>query len=197
MSLETGIKAIDRIIEIVEERKFNSVKIKYAGGEPTINFDILKSLQQYAIAICSRKHLHLDSVLLTNGVLITEETIRKLKKLNVRVMVSLDTIDPRYDLRLNSNGKVFTHQVINSLDMLAQNEINFEVSVTVSSGNIKTLPNTVQFLIEKGYRFNLNYYRNHTEHKTSNERLTNKELTLGILEALDKVEELLPKRSMI
>jgi uncharacterized protein len=112
-------------------------------------------------------------------------------------MVSLDTIDPRYDLRVNSNGQVFTHRVVDSLVMLAKNEVDFEVSVTVSSGNIKSLPDTVQFLIERGYRFNLNYYRNHTEHQFSNERLTNKELTLGILEALDKVGQLLPKRSII
>lgn len=197
MSLEVGTKAIDKVIALTKEQNLKNLKIKYAGGEPIVNFDVLKSLQRYAIKRCRDENIHLDSVLLTNGILVTEDVAKSLKELNFRVMVSFDTIDSKYDLRVNSNGKTFTQQVAASMEVLVSHQVDFEVSVTVSARNINALPDTVQFLIERQYRFNLNYNRNRADHEYTNEQLTNKELTLGILKSLEKVKQLLPKRSII
>jgi uncharacterized protein len=48
MDEKTGVDTIGKIFSTAQHRNFKSVKIKYAGGEATLQFPLIKKLAAYA-----------------------------------------------------------------------------------------------------------------------------------------------------
>ena len=160
MSAETGRQAIDAVLRAARTNHFTRVKLKYAGGEATLNFARVLELHAYARHEAARHGLALDGVVLSNGVAWNRRMIDALQTHDLRLMISLDGIGPVHDRQRPFTGGQgsFTH-VVRSLDRLAQAGVTPTISVTLTDHNLATLPETIAFILQRELPFSLNFYR--------------------------------------
>lgn len=108
MSEEVGERAIDFFIENSGARKV--VKVSFFGGEPLLNFKLMKHLVQYARSREKGKEFRFD--ITTNGVLLTEEVIKYLSDNDFRMIISFDGPEKIHDdVRVFPSGRG-SHRII-------------------------------------------------------------------------------------
>ena len=88
MSLEVGKRAFDFLIEKSGTRR--NLEVDFFGGEPLMNWDVVKELVRYARSIEKEHNKNFRFTLTTNGVLIDDEIIDFLNKEMSNVVLSLD-----------------------------------------------------------------------------------------------------------
>ncbi len=84
MSLETGCKAVDLALQSPAE----NLTFEFQGGEPLLNFDVIKGMILYAEAHKGAKKICYTTV--SNLLALTEDKIDFLKQYNVSVSTSMD-----------------------------------------------------------------------------------------------------------
>jgi len=88
MSFETGRRALDFLIENSGSRR--NLEVDFFGGEPLMNFDVVKRLVEYARSVEGEKGKNFRFTLTTNGVLIDDEVIDFANREMSNVVLSLD-----------------------------------------------------------------------------------------------------------
>ncbi len=88
MSFEVGKAALDFLVKNSGTRK--NLEVDFFGGEPLVNFDVVKRLVAYARSIESKTGKHFRFTLTTNGVLLDDDVIDFLNKEMNNVVLSLD-----------------------------------------------------------------------------------------------------------
>ena len=88
MSFEVGKQALDFLVKNSGTRK--NLEVDFFGGEPLVNFDVVKKLVAYARSIESKTGKHFRFTLTTNGVLLDDDVIDFLNKEMNNVVLSLD-----------------------------------------------------------------------------------------------------------
>lgn len=88
MSFEVGKIALDFLIEQSGSRK--NLEVDFFGGEPLLNFDVVKQLVAYARSIEKEKGKNFRFTLTTNGVLLNDEVMEWANKECYNVVLSLD-----------------------------------------------------------------------------------------------------------
>ena len=105
MSFEVGKKALDFLVENSGSR--HNLEVDFFGGEPLVNFNVVKELVKYARSIEKEKNKHFRFTLTTNGVLLNDDVIDFLNKEMDNVVLSLDGRKEVNDLkrkRLDGKG---------------------------------------------------------------------------------------------
>ena len=88
MSYEVGKRALDFLIENSGSR--HNLEVDFFGGEPLMNFDVVKRLVAYARSVEKKHGKNFRFTLTTNGVLIDDEVIEFANKEMSNVVLSLD-----------------------------------------------------------------------------------------------------------
>ncbi len=88
MSFEVGKRALDFLIENSGKRR--NLEVDFFGGEPLMNWDVVKQLVQYARSVEKEHNKNFRFTLTTNGMLIDEEVIEFANKEMSNVVLSLD-----------------------------------------------------------------------------------------------------------
>ena len=88
MSFEVGKQALDFLVKNSGTRK--NLEVDFFGGEPLVNFDVVKQLVKYARSIEKEVGKHFRFTLTTNGVLLDDDVINFLNKEMNNVVLSLD-----------------------------------------------------------------------------------------------------------
>ena len=88
MSFEVGKQALDFLVKNSGTRK--NLEVDFFGGEPLVNFDVVKQLVKYARSIEKEVGKHFRFTLTTNGVLLDDDVIDFLNKEMNNVVLSLD-----------------------------------------------------------------------------------------------------------
>lgn len=88
MSLETGKKAIDFLIEQSGSRKH--CEIDFFGGEPLMNWEVVQDIVSYGKERAKAEGKIFKFTLTTNGVLLNPEITEFLNRENLSVVLSLD-----------------------------------------------------------------------------------------------------------
>ena len=105
MSFEVGKRALDFLIENSGTRK--NLEVDFFGGEPLMNFQVVKDLVAYARNIEQEKGKRFRFTLTTNGVLVDDEVIQWANKECSNVVLSLDgrkEIHDRFRVDYAGNG---------------------------------------------------------------------------------------------
>ena len=105
MSFEVGKRALDFLIENSGTRK--NLEVDFFGGEPLMNFQVVKDLVAYARSIEQEKGKRFRFTLTTNGVLVDDEVIQWANKECSNVVLSLDgrkEIHDRFRVDYAGNG---------------------------------------------------------------------------------------------
>ena len=104
MSFEVGKRAIDFLVENSGSR--TNLEVDFFGGEPLMNFDVVKQIVAYAKSIKKEKNKNFRFTLTTNGMLIDDDVIEFANKECHNVVLSLDGRKEVHDnLRKTVNGK--------------------------------------------------------------------------------------------
>lgn len=199
MSTEIGRAAIDATFRSVVMNGFKEVKLKYAGGEPLLRFPLIVELHQYAQLLAEQYGIGLEGVVLSNGTLLTAETVEKLKLLGLRLMISLDGLGQYHDAhRLYAGGRGSFADVSEAVDLSIANGLVPNISVTVSSRTVEGLPEVMAWILERDLPFSLNFYREN-ELSASHEdmRLDEEKIINGMLATFKVIEDNLPRRSFL
>ena len=105
MSLDVAKRALDFLIENSGSRR--NLEVDFFGGEPLMNFDMLKELVAYARSIEKEHNKNFRFTLTTNGVLIDDDVIEFANKEMSNVVLSLDgrkEVHDRYRVDYAGNG---------------------------------------------------------------------------------------------
>ena len=105
MSLEVGKRALDFLIENSGSRR--NLEVDFFGGEPLMNFDMIKELVAYARKIEKAAGKNFRFTLTTNGVLVNDDVINFANREMSNVVLSLDgrkEVHDRYRVDYNGVG---------------------------------------------------------------------------------------------
>lgn len=104
MSFETGKSALDFLVENSGKRR--NLEVDFFGGEPLMNFEVVKQLVAYARSIEDKCGKHFRFTLTTNGVLLDDEVTEFANRECHNIVLSLDGRKEVHDrLRKTINGK--------------------------------------------------------------------------------------------
>lgn len=104
MSLDVGCKAIDFLIKSSGDRKF--LEVDFFGGEPLMNFDVVKGIVDYADDKCKKAGKTISYTITTNGVLLSKEISKYLAEKMQNVVISIDGMKETHNrVRKTVNGK--------------------------------------------------------------------------------------------
>ncbi len=105
MSFEVGKQALDFLVAHSGTRR--NLEVDFFGGEPLLNFDVVKQLVAYARQIEKEHNKNFRFTLTTNGVLIDDDVIEFSNREMSNVVLSLDgrkEVHDRYRVDYAGNG---------------------------------------------------------------------------------------------
>lgn len=114
----------------------------YRGGKPLLRKDIFKIL-----AFINAKKI--NCVLLTNGLCLNDKIILKLKALNLKIQIGLDSLDPSLHDYLRGRKGSFIKS-FDSLKKAIDEGLEVGVATIATKLNFKEIPNLINKLISIG-----------------------------------------------
>ena len=104
MSFETGKKALDFLVKNSGSRR--NLEVDFFGGEPLMNFDVVKQLVAYGRSLEEPYDKHFRFTLTTNGVLLDDEIIEFANREMDNIVLSIDGRKSVHDhMRPKKNGE--------------------------------------------------------------------------------------------
>ncbi len=137
MDEETGKKAIDFVIAHSGNRK--NIEIDYFGGEPLMNFDVVKAITEYAKAQGELHGKHFRFTITTNGMLLDDEISDYINENMGNVVLSIDGRKQVNDkMRQTPNGKGSYDYILPKFQKIAdaRNQDNYYVRGTFTANNL-------------------------------------------------------------
>jgi uncharacterized protein len=199
ISFERGQQAIDAVYRSAIAQSFRNVKLKYAGGEATLEFDLILRLHDYAQYKAKELGIGLTGLVLSNGIGLTKVMIDGLRQRNIRLSISLDGLREYHDAqRKFQNGKGSFVSVEHTLERLIKENFIPSITITVSKRNGEGLPEVVEYLLDRNLPFTINFYREN-EHSASFEDLAyeDDQMIAAMRKAFAKIENHLPSFSIL
>ncbi|WP_195983430.1 thioether cross-link-forming SCIFF peptide maturase [Clostridium sp. D33t1_170424_F3] len=105
MPLEVAKKAIDFLIEKSEGR--HNLEVDFFGGEPLMNFEVVKETVAYARSIEKAHHKNFRFTITTNGLMLTDDKIDFINREMSNVVLSIDgrkEVNDRLRVRTDGSG---------------------------------------------------------------------------------------------
>lgn len=199
MPADVGRATVDAILRSAIQHGFRHVKLKFAGGEATLNLKRVFDIHTYATDQAHEKGLHLDTVVLSNGVSIGERAIEEFERRGIRVSISLDGVGADHDAqRQFKNGKGSFAWVNRTLDRLLARGIKPFISITLSNRNADGLADVIQYVVDRDLPFNINFFRDNecaTSHRDL--KLMDDKIIEAMQQAFAVLEANLPERSLL
>ena len=137
MSFEVGKRAFDFLIENSGTRR--NLEVDFFGGEPLMNWDVVKQLVAYARSIEKEHNKNFRFTLTTNGLLIDDDVIEFANKEMSNVVLSLDGRRDVHDLfRKDYAGNGSYDRVVPKFQKLveAREGKNYYVRGTFTHNNV-------------------------------------------------------------
>lgn len=199
MDEAVGRAAVEAVMRAAVQHGFPAVKLKYAGGEASLNHRLMLSLHAHARMLAADHGLQLSTTLLSNGVALSPALIQALKSEGIRVMISLDGMGAHHDgQRPFANGKPSSHLVERTIARLVEQDHAPHLSITLTNRNAKGLAEVVRFALERDLTFSLNLFRdNDCAASFPDLRYEEQSMIAALLEAFGVVEEFLPSWSVL
>jgi len=163
MSVDIGLQAIDQLFVIAQRREDAGVVLKYAGGEPTMNWKLIQVLHQRAQQRASESGLKLTEVLITNATLLDRVRLQYVRGENLHLSVSLDGLHGKFSQRASfRESEPNLKRALQAVDLALEMGISLALLFTVTQANLDQIVPVVRFALQNHLRLNLNFYRSHS-----------------------------------
>lgn len=151
MSFEVGKQALEFLIANSGTRR--NLEVDFFGGEPLLNFDVVKKLVEYARSIEKEHNKNFRFTLTTNGVLIDDDVIDFANREMSNVVLSLDGRKEIHDrFRVDYAGNGSWEQIVPKFQKLvkARNGKNYYMRGTFTHANPDFL-NDIRQMLDLGF----------------------------------------------
>lgn len=151
MSYEVGKKALDFLVENSGSRR--NLEVDFFGGEPLLNFDVVKKLVAYGREIEKEKDKHFRFTLTTNGVLLNDDIIEFANKEMDNIVLSIDGRKEVHDhMRPFKNGTGSYDFIIDKFKKVAEsrNQSKYYVRGTFTHHNLDFVEDVLS-LADEGF----------------------------------------------
>ncbi len=151
MSFEVGKRALDFLIEHSGRRR--NLEVDFFGGEPLMNFEVVKQLVAYARSIEKEHHKNFRFTLTTNGMLINDDVIDFANREMSNVVLSLDGRKEIHDrFRVDYRGKGSWERIVPRFQKLvaARGGKNYYMRGTFTHANPDFLQD-IEKMLELGF----------------------------------------------
>ena len=128
MNFDTAKKAIDMI-------KSDSFKIQFAGGEPMMNFSLIRDIYNYVQSKDKKITLQMQS----NGTLIDDEISKEIKKMDIKMGISFDG-----GLEINEKFRGKSIEAINGIKALGKNGVIVNLNTVITKDSIRSLSKLIE-----------------------------------------------------
>ena len=154
---ENGIKSEDMSVHTAEklikflqqDLKIKKIHINWFGGEPLLNVEII----QYLVNRLNEIGIPFDSMLITNGMLLSETDMNVMKNnWNLKtVQITLDGLEETYNKIKNYkySYKNPFQVILSNIQKLLDVKINVSIRINISKNNYEESITLVQFLRRK------------------------------------------------
>ncbi|MDR2291945.1 MAG: radical SAM protein [Prevotellaceae bacterium] len=127
---------IDKLKDYIKEECYGKVKkiyLEWYGGEPLLEFKIIKDLTSYIQSL----NIPFHASIVTNGILLSEEKIKQLKDLNItEIQITLDGIKETHDKKRKFKNDKGTYDIImkniTTLHSYAEKNKNIKVNIRIN-----------------------------------------------------------------
>ena len=137
MSLEVGKKAIDFLIKASGKRK--NLEVDFFGGEPLMNFEVVKGIVEYARSIEKENGKNFRFTITTNGILLNDEIMDYINENMHNVVLSIDGRKEVHDrMRPRAGGQGSYDNIVPKFQKLAEsrNQTDYYVRGTFTRHNL-------------------------------------------------------------
>lgn len=199
MDEATGRAAVEAVVGSAIRHGFPAVKLKYAGGEASLNHRLMASLHACARTLTAASGLQLQATLLSNGVHLPTALVDTLKAEGIRVMISLDGVGARHDAqRPFVNGRPSFHRVERTIAQLIEQDHAPHLSITITNRNADGVADVVRFALERELTFSLNLFReNDCADSFPDLRYQEQTMISALLDAFGVIEASMPRWSVL
>lgn len=146
MPLEVGKKSIDFVIENSGSRK--NIEVDFFGGEPLMNFDVVKGIVAYAREREKETGKHFRFTITTNGILLDDEKKKFINENMSNIVLSIDgrrEVNDRMRKRVDGTG-CYDSIVDKFIDMAeSRNQDNYYVRGTFTKYNLDFANDVLHF----------------------------------------------------
>ena len=137
MSAETGKRAIDFVIKSSGKRK--NIELDYFGGEPLMNFAVVKEITEYAKEQGKLHDKNFRFTITTNGLLLDDDKQAYINENMANVVLSIDGTKETNDrMRYRVDGSGSYDSIVPKFQKLAEsrNQDNYYVRGTFTAYNV-------------------------------------------------------------
>lgn len=137
MSAEVGKKAIDFLIQNSGKRK--NLEIDFFGGEPLMNFDVVKEIVEYGRSIEKQHNKNFRFTITTNGILLNDDIADYINKNMHNAVLSLDGRKEVNDkMRVRAGGQGSYDNIVPKFVKMAndRNQMDYYVRGTFTRNNL-------------------------------------------------------------
>lgn len=152
MSSEVGKKAIDMLIKASGTRK--NLEVDFFGGEPLMNFDVVKEIVEYARGLEKDYNKNFRFTITTNGILLNDEIMDYINKNMHNVVLSIDGRKEINDkMRPRAGGQGSYDNIVPKFQKLAEsrNQTDYYVRGTFTRNNLD-FASDVMHLADLGFK---------------------------------------------
>lgn len=183
MSWDSAAAAIHGIFDLCQREGFRRLKLKFAGGEPTLNIEVIEKSCELAEELSTKTGVEITFRMLTNGVFDTTRVIPVLVRHRIGVSISVDgdpkvhnqtrftiyrTQSQREPLPLHPGSRfqrVGTWDTIaRTIEELSRYGIKPYLLCTITESNYLRLEGMVQFALSNEIGFRLSPVRDTRTH---------------------------------
>ena len=153
--LDDGLakKYIWSLAQSAQESGFRRLRLKYAGGEPTLNkpFRLIQGLQDtVAEARFAYPDLAIDQTVLSNGVPLDKDKINFLRKSDIHLAISLWGVDNQNALaRVPRNGEDDFQKIVHNIRASMNAGLAFNLLTVVGPDSGRNFAELIKFLWDR------------------------------------------------
>ncbi len=129
----------DKAIELVFKSPSPAIKIEFQGGEPLLNFEIIKYVVKKATVLNQTHRRHLDFVIATNLAVVSQEILEFCRENKVHISTSLDGPSDLHNKNRPRKGHDSYERAINGIqqarDVLGKDQVSALMTTTEASLN--------------------------------------------------------------
>ena len=151
MAFTTAKKAIDLLLE---RAAVPSVDITLIGGEPLLEFALIKQIVAYAMDAARKHNLRINWAITTNGTLIDEEALKFFAQHKINVLLSIDGGPESHDrYRRTKNGEGTWHKIVDLIPLIKKYQPWSGARMTVSTEALDNMREDFRQLIDLGLNY--------------------------------------------
>ncbi|NTV40871.1 MAG: radical SAM protein [Candidatus Moranbacteria bacterium] len=149
-------KAIKKVIDIFLNYPSRKKVLSFNGGEPLLEWELLKRLCEYSKMGAMKRSVFLDIVIVTNGTLLSKKNVDFFKKNNISVRISIDGNKQTHDSVRpfkGKNRKSSFDSIMKNIKAIEPGSLRLSASLVFSPLNIDGLLDNIIFLQQKKFEY--------------------------------------------